>query len=391
VRRYVLEAVPWHKTQSDAATRRGAFSNWTGVEFGARFSSQFHEDVSFLAAASFASLAVLANAIELANSTETAAVAHALRATALDEFFADVAFNADGQANASMLLTQFGPASNAVWSQRAQVFAGGGCETSTCTDRIDSVRVVHEPTEGAAQTLFFPMPTWAQRECMWTTSANAWPGNFDAAQACSAHGACNDEGVCVCENGWEGSTCASAISPPTDWERFRDGVLNQLAWLIALLMLCLCGLGGAFLMWRKRRELGEALKIEKQPLLREVGTNLQPSIELRANHRYMLFLSHVWSTGQDQVAVIKRRLQSLLPNARIFLDVEDLENIDQLEVPNDQRTSPPLVPPPRSPALLPDDGAGRSTSRRARSCSSSSHAATSSRAIACARCAKPSD
>ena len=36
-----------------------------------------------------------------------------------------------------------------------------------------------------------------------------------------------------------------------------------------------------------------------------------------------LFLSHTWSSGQDQVAVIRRRLCSeLLPGSRIFLDVE---------------------------------------------------------------------
>ena len=39
----------------------------------------------------------------------------------------------------------------------------------------------------------------------------------------------------------------------------------------------------------------------------------------------------VWSTGQDQCAVIKRQLQLLLPTAVIFLDVDDLEDIGDLE------------------------------------------------------------
>ena len=34
--------------------------------------------------------------------------------------------------------------------------------------------------------------------------------------------------------------------------------------------------------------------------------------------------SHIWSTGQDQVAVIKRQLQLLLPGVIVFLDVDDL-------------------------------------------------------------------
>ena len=49
-----------------------------------------------------------------------------------------------------------------------------------------------------------------------------------------------------------------------------------------------------------------------------------PVLLLGAGKRYHLFLSHVWSTGQDQCAVIKRQLQLLLPGVVIFLDVDDL-------------------------------------------------------------------
>ena len=41
--------------------------------------------------------------------------------------------------------------------------------------------------------------------------------------------------------------------------------------------------------------------------------------------RYHLFLSHTWSTGQDQVANIKRKLQLMMPGCQIFLDVDDLD------------------------------------------------------------------
>ena len=42
-------------------------------------------------------------------------------------------------------------------------------------------------------------------------------------------------------------------------------------------------------------------------------------------------MSHVWSTGQDQCAVIKRQLQLLMPGVIIFLDVDDLQDIGNLE------------------------------------------------------------
>jgi hypothetical protein len=38
--------------------------------------------------------------------------------------------------------------------------------------------------------------------------------------------------------------------------------------------------------------------------------------------RFHLFLSHVWSTGQDQVLSIKKELTLLVPSIRVFLDIE---------------------------------------------------------------------
>jgi hypothetical protein len=46
---------------------------------------------------------------------------------------------------------------------------------------------------------------------------------------------------------------------------------------------------------------------------------------------YHLFLSHVWSSGQDQVQAIKKELQLLVPSMAIFLDVENLTDIGGLE------------------------------------------------------------
>ena len=60
------------------------------------------------------------------------------------------------------------------------------------------------------------------------------------------------------------------------------------------------------------------------PLLLLPPVNGKKVLLLREGERYHLFLSHVWSTGQDQCAVIKRQLQLLLPGVVIFLDVDDL-------------------------------------------------------------------
>jgi len=43
------------------------------------------------------------------------------------------------------------------------------------------------------------------------------------------------------------------------------------------------------------------------------------------------FLSHVWGTGQDQMRIVKQRLLEMIPDLHVFLDVDDLEEIGDLE------------------------------------------------------------
>jgi len=70
---------------------------------------------------------------------------------------------------------------------------------------------------------------------------------------------------------------------------------------------------------------------ESLPTLRLVSTREPPDLDLSRGLRWHLFLSHVWSSGQDQVAVIKRTLQLLLPSLRVFLDVDDLKDTSLIE------------------------------------------------------------
>ena len=67
------------------------------------------------------------------------------------------------------------------------------------------------------------------------------------------------------------------------------------------------------------------------PNIRLAGSRRLPELSLHEDQVFHLFLSHIWSSGQDQVAVIKRQLQLLLPGIKVFLDVDDLDRIDKLE------------------------------------------------------------
>ena len=61
------------------------------------------------------------------------------------------------------------------------------------------------------------------------------------------------------------------------------------------------------------------------------ATDQVPELKLEKHHRFHLFLSHVWSSGQDQMATLKRELQLLIYGINVFLDVDDLKDIGELD------------------------------------------------------------
>ena len=69
----------------------------------------------------------------------------------------------------------------------------------------------------------------------------------------------------------------------------------------------------------------------KLPVIKRLDTRAMPDMPLAPGHRWHMFLSHIWGTGQDQCATIKRQLNILLPGVSIFLDVDDLKDIGALE------------------------------------------------------------
>ena len=75
----------------------------------------------------------------------------------------------------------------------------------------------------------------------------------------------------------------------------------------------------------------ELVAAARLPVIKRVDTKAPPELQLRSGIHWHMFLSHIWGTGQDQCATIKRQLCLLLPGASIFLDVDDLKDIGALE------------------------------------------------------------
>mmetsp|Transcript_13550 Transcript_13550/g.43535 ORF Transcript_13550/g.43535 Transcript_13550/m.43535 type:complete len:694 (+) Transcript_13550:55-2136(+) len=103
---YTVEPMVWHPSLSG----RGTWSNLTSIEFTRQFQrANGGELVSYIGAAAFAASCSLADAIERAGSLETDEVAAALNSATLFEFFSNLTYNKDGQADEDMMVLQFQP------------------------------------------------------------------------------------------------------------------------------------------------------------------------------------------------------------------------------------------------------------------------------------------
>jgi len=83
----------------------------------------------------------------------------------------------------------------------------------------------------------------------------------------------------------------------------------------------------------------QTLALRSMESVRLVTTRAPPDLTLSLQMKWHTFLSHIWSTGQDQAAIIKRQLQILIPGVEVFLDVDNLEEIGELEHYVDQTSS----------------------------------------------------
>jgi len=65
--------------------------------------------------------------------------------------------------------------------------------------------------------------------------------------------------------------------------------------------------------------------------LRYKGSGKEVRVAAVGARHFHTFLSHVWGTGQDQMRIVKQRLLEMIPTLRVFLDVDDLVELSDLE------------------------------------------------------------
>jgi hypothetical protein len=67
------------------------------------------------------------------------------------------------------------------------------------------------------------------------------------------------------------------------------------------------------------------------PTVRMALSGDAPDLELPEHCNFHVFMSHVWGTGQAKTHAITRKLQLFLPGLKVWLDVDELQDISKLE------------------------------------------------------------
>ena len=65
--------------------------------------------------------------------------------------------------------------------------------------------------------------------------------------------------------------------------------------------------------------LREALRDWRQPKLRYKDSGVPVLLPLPSGSTHHLFISHIWTTGQDQARVLQSRLQAIVPGLLVWL------------------------------------------------------------------------
>ena len=197
---FVLGYSIWHKSNKQVG-------EWTGIDSAAfvqRYADRYQgAKPSYHGAAQFGVGAALMRAIELANSTDTAKVTAQLRGLQLNELYADIHFDQNGQIAAPMLVLQFQGNASKVRSPEASI--------------------VYPAEKATVPEIQFPMPSWDTRKCWATCSATV--------------GHCTTDGTCVCGDGWQGPNCEQQVVTKIDHTATQvlGGVLGPICGILILI------------------------------------------------------------------------------------------------------------------------------------------------------------
>ena len=129
---------------------------------------------------------------------------------------------------------------------------------------------------------------------------------------------CNDDGEDRNEDdkNYAMSSCASFVGGSLD--SYRASVFVVVLTIIMLIMTII------FII------ILSIIKI-RAPTVKIISKKNAPNLELPKECHFHIFMSHVWSTGQATTHAIVRKTQAIFPGLKIWLDVDELDDISKLE------------------------------------------------------------
>ena len=188
-REFMMGVSPWDPSLPIEDTLTG----YSAFDFAQLFYSYTARTATYHAASAFASLAVLLQAIRDTNSFDVPTLQSSLSTNTFRTLYGDISFDTNGQSNAPSLVLQYN--------------REGKVQTVFPDDKRSN------PLEG----IVYPMPTWANRDCV-------------KAKDCeNSGGTCEQDGTCSCGTQeisiGRGSTAKCVIVPEEDFSYLNDGLL----------------------------------------------------------------------------------------------------------------------------------------------------------------------
>lgn len=157
---HLIGMSPWDRSLEI----RDAITGWTPEDYVGLFEAYTGRNAAYHAALGQATVSLLAQAIESADSMDYEPVSEALQNGAFETVFGTVSFDANGQNKMDLIATQY--------------------------DANGTVNVVYPPNLAGAD-LVYPMPTWAERDCVHLSPCN---------NGLAYSGTCRPDGTCGCAN-----------------------------------------------------------------------------------------------------------------------------------------------------------------------------------------------
>lgn len=217
---HMMGISPW----DSSLAMRDAVVDWSAREFAERFFATTSRQSTYHSASAAASVGVLVQAIERANSFEADAIANVLANEEFTTLYGKLSFDGNGQSQAPSLLLQY--------------------------DNEMAVQTVY-PLDIKSGDLVYPMPTWSKRDCLIVSTC-------ETGSEFTSSGVCHEDGTCQCSvpnavSSGVGSSAMCTLVPIENMTYVNNSLVGVGFFLFGVQALISLGCAGWTMRYAKRQ------------------------------------------------------------------------------------------------------------------------------------------